>query len=132
MKSQTAVRITVSSNQKALVRKALSPFEETGLLPNGLTSQILADLTSIPLGMMSATPSKMMSRRQVADLLGVSYKTIQNYEDQGVFKAIRLSSKQGGAVRFDSREVLRFQTHGSAMSNHDISIVKTVMEGCAQ
>ena len=109
MKASANVRITTTPAQRTIVRKALATFEDTGLLPSGLTSQVLESLaTSLPCA-GARIPSKMLTRRQVAEHLSVSYRTVQNFEAQGLLKPVRFTSKLGGAVRFNSEDVVRLQ-----------------------
>lgn len=49
----------------------------------------------------TASPPEMLSRQQVADLLGVHYDTVRRWEDTGALTPVRTP---GGRVRFHADE----------------------------
>lgn len=57
--------------------------------------------------------SPLFSRKEVADLLNVSTRTVARWELTGVLKPIRLSRR---AVRYSPQEIQRFVADGQTQS----------------
>jgi len=57
----------------------------------------------------------LLTKRQVAQLLGVTQRTIDNWRSEGRLRAAKLGP---GVVRFDPAEIRSFIDHSSHRADH--------------
>jgi len=81
----------------------------TTLVFNDATPEELKRILSAAKEPTPAKP-KMLTRKQVASLLGVHTETVKRYGRKGLLKTIRFSAR---AVRYSEAEVLNFMRTGA-------------------
>lgn len=58
------------------------------------------------------TNQKMITKKAVAELLGVHLQTVNNYTQRGLLRPVKFTKR---AVRYAEAEILHFQQNGAAL-----------------
>ena len=100
---EKSVAMGCTPNHRKLIAGALAPFEATGLLPVGITAQLLQQLKEDHAD-IDAAPKRLLTRAEVASIVQVSPRSVINWELSGKLKSVKVG---GRAVRFHAEEVER-------------------------
>lgn len=80
-----------SANEIKLIKSALRPFEDSGLLTAGTIGKFMENIAG---GAEKPQRPDLLTRREVAQILKCTPRSIINYEKSGNLKPIKVAGKR--------------------------------------